>query len=160
MTSHQPPHTSHLTSHSSLSGVHLVVLPLSFQIRHKCLLPNWFVSLSVKVRGYCSPHLPLPEKAEAGFIHRHNPFNLNFYSSVGKKKSYLIRIADAFVLQPWYPVLFRTFWREILRNEFQLMNLNEAQCTLLYSMNSQLAQPEVIQSSQPTCSQWYLAHLS
>lgn len=29
------------------------------------------------------------------------------------------------------------------------MNLNEAQCTLLYMMNSQLAQAEVIQSSQP-----------
>lgn len=40
------------------------------------------------------------------------------------------------------------------------MNLNEAQCTVLYKMNNRLAQPEVIQSSQPTCSEWYLAHLS
>lgn len=46
------------------------------------------------------------------------------------------------------------------RNEFKLMNLNEAQCTLLYMMNSQLAQPEVIQSSQPMCSVRYLSNLS
>lgn len=40
--------------------------PVAPHHRHKRLLPNWFVSLSIKPRGYCCPpHLPLLEKMKA-----------------------------------------------------------------------------------------------
>lgn len=85
------------------------------------------------------------------FIH----FPSQDFITVGKDKSHLIRTVYKSVLLLWFHRLFQTFQRKILRNESEW-----GQCTLLYPLNSQLAQPEVIQSSQPTCSEWYLAHLS
>lgn len=46
-----------------------------------------------------------------------------------------------------FPV-FRTFQERRQISESEAVNLNEAKCTLLYVMNSQLARAEVIQSSR------------
>lgn len=127
--------------------------------RNKRLLPNWFVSLSVKPRGDCCPPFTCL------YLWKLRPVLIQWYAAfhphifdyiIGTEKFHLIRVLEKYVMR----LLFKTFQKRILRNEFNLMNLNEGQCTLLCTMNSQLAWAEVMQSSQPTCSEWYLTHLS
>lgn len=132
--------------------------PVSPNHRHKRLLPNWFVSLSIKPQGYCCPpHLPLPENAFWLPQFLHFQFSERYLHSTNKK----LEILDAFFFFfPSHHWGILILMKKKERNETQLSNLNEAQCTLLFMLNSQVAKPEVIQSSCPAYSEWYLVHLS
>lgn len=48
----------------------------------------------------------------------------------------------------WHFLFLGLFHERMQINESEAVNLNEAKCTLLYVMNSQLTRAEVIQSSQ------------
>lgn len=50
--------------------------------------------------------------------------------------------------QHWHFLFLGLFHERMQINESEAVNLNEAKCTLLYVMNSQLTRAEVIQSSQ------------
>lgn len=107
--------------------------PVSPHHPHKRPLPNWFVSPSIKPRGYCCAHLPVHILCRPPLL---------FWIHHG---SLLVRSDSAAALT--FPA-FRTFRERTHINESEAVNLNEAKCTLLYVMNSRLARAEVIQSSR------------
>lgn len=112
---------------------YLPFLPVAPHHPHKRPLPICLVSPSINPKGHCCPHLPTFLSNPLLLLRVHH-------------STRLVRFSSAAALT--FPVFWGLFQERTQINECERVNLNEAKCTLLYVMNSQLAGAEVIQSSQ------------